>query len=447
MNGGAKTKALRGRILAFRDDPAIAGAAARLHVEDGLIVIRDGHVAALGEATDLLPTLGPNMQVDDWRGRLLMPGFVDAHLHAPQTQVIASYGAELIEWLNKYTFVEEQKSADPDHAAMLARFLFDELLRNGTTSCCLYSAVYEASAEAVFAEAHRRNLRVVAGKTMMDRNAPDALRDTPQSGYDMSKRLIARWHNKGRIAFAVTPRFAITSSEEQLEAAGALLREHPDCFMQTHLDENVREIEWVKELFPWAEDYAGVYERYGLLGPRSLLGHCIHMTPREREGLSTSGSVAVFCPTSNLFLGSGAYDLAASRDPRFPIRTALATDIGGGTSWSMLATMGEAYKALMTRGQRLPADEAFYLATLGGARALGWEDRIGSLAPGSEADIVVLDSRATPAMAHRAKTLRDLDEELFLLMTMGDDRAIAATYVMGKQVWLRQLSPGAAPSL
>lgn len=433
----AAIKALRGRILAFRDDPAIAGPAARLYVEDGLIVIESGLVAAIGEARELLPTLPPDAPIENWGDRLLMPGFIDAHLHAPQTQVIASYGAELIEWLSKYTFVEEQKSADPEHAAFLARFLFDELLRNGTTSCCLYSAVYEVSAEAVFAEAHRRNLRVVAGKTLMDRNAPDALRDTPQSGYDMSKRLIARWHGTGRLAFAVTPRFAITSSEAQLEAAGALLREHPDCFMQTHLDENHREIEWVHDLFPWAEDYAEVYERYGLLGPRALLGHCIHMTQRERERLSSSGSVAVFCPTSNLFLGSGSYDLAASRDPRFPIRTALATDIGGGTSWSMLATMGEAYKAAMAIGQRLPADEAFYLATLGGARALGWADRIGSLAPGAEADIVVLDSRATPAMAHRAETLRDLDEELFLLMTMGDDRAVAATYVMGEKVWTR----------
>ncbi|MBK9081738.1 MAG: guanine deaminase [Rhizobiales bacterium] len=429
------TKALRGRLLRFVGDPAELGAAARRYDEDGAILIRNGRVVAAGDARLVLD--GFSGDIVDHRPHLLIPGFVDAHLHAPQTQVIASYGADLIEWLQKYTFVEEQKHAHPAHAAACATFLFDELLRNGTTTGCVYSAVYLASAEAVFAEADRRNMRMIVGKTMMDRNAPAALTDTPKSGYDQSKSLIARWHGRGRQSFAITPRFAITSTPEQLEAAGALAREHPDCYVQTHLDENHREIEWVKALFPDSEDYAHVYERHGLLGPCSLLGHCIHLTERERARLAAANAVAVFCPTSNLFLGSGSYQLARSRETSHPFRTALATDVGGGTSYSMLVTMREAYKALMMHGERLPADQAFYLATLGGARALGLQDKIGSLAEGAEADVVALDSRATPAMAHRAETVRDLDEELFLLMTLGDDRAVAATYVMGERLHAR----------
>lgn len=430
-------RVLRGRVLTFHDDPAETGASARRYVEDGAIVIENGRVAAIGEASVLLPALPPGAQIVDHRPHLLMPGFIDAHLHAPQTQVIASYGATLIDWLQKYTFIEEQKFADPAHAQAKAAFLLDELLRNGTTTGCVYSAVYPVSAEAVFAAAQARDMRMIVGKTMMDRNAPQALTDTAQSGYDVSKAMIARWHGKGRQGFAITPRFAITSGEAQLEAAGALAREHPECWVQTHLSENDREIAWVRELFPWSQDYAHVYERYGLLGPKSLMGHCIHLTDLERERLSRSNSVAVFCPTSNLFIGSGLFDLDKARDPRFPLRVALATDIGGGASYSMLVTMREAYMALMLRGQRLPADRAFYLATLGNARALGLEDRIGSLAPGAEADVVVLDCRATPAMAHRAETLRDLDEELFLMMILGDDRAVVATYVMGECVHAR----------
>jgi guanine deaminase len=424
------TRALRGRVLRYAADPAEQGAAARRYDEDGAILIKNGHVLAIGDAVTVLKDYSG--EIIDHRPHLLLPGFVDCHLHAPQTQVIASYGAELIDWLQKYTFVEEQKAAHPAHAARNAAFLLDELLRNGTTTACAYSAVYPVSAEAVFVEADRRDMRMIVGKTMMDRNAPEVLRDTPRSGYEQSKALIARWHGVRRQSFAITPRFAITSSPEQLEAAGALAREHPSCYVQTHLDENHREIAWVKELFPDAQDYAQVYERHGLLGPRALLGHCIHMTERERERLASSNSVAVFCPTSNLFLGSGPYDLAASRDPRFPIRTALATDVGGGTSYSMLVTMREGYKTLMLRGQRLPADEAFHMATRGGALALGLADKIGTLQPGAEADVVVLDSRATAAMAHRAETIRDIEEELFLLMTLGDDRAVRETYVMGE---------------
>ncbi len=430
----AVTHALRGRLLSFTDDPATAGAAAYSYIEDGLVLIEGGEIAAVGEASELLARVPQGAAVDHYPENLILPGFIDAHIHYPQTQVIASYGAQLMDWLERYAFAEELRFADPEHAARVAGFFLDELARNGTTTAAVYGTVHAGAAEAFFAESHRRNTRMIAGKVLMDRNAPQGLLDTAETGYAESKALIARWHGKGRQLYAVTPRFAITSSEAQLEAAGTLLREHPDCYLQTHLSENHREIEAVRRLFPWAESYTAVYDRYGLLGPRALLGHCIHLDEGERRLLSESGSVAVFCPTSNLFIGSGLFDLARAHDPAAPLRVALATDVGGGTSYSMLQTLAEGYKVLQLQGQNLPALLGFYWLTLGNARALGFDDRIGALAPGREADIVVLDARATPAMAHRAERLASLEEELFLLMILGDDRAVRATYVAGRRV-------------
>ncbi len=430
----AVTHALRGRLLSFTDDPATAGAAAYSYIEDGLVLIEGGEIAAVGEASELLARVPQGAAVDHYPENLILPGFIDAHIHYPQTQVIASYGAQLMDWLERYAFAEELRFADPEHAARVAGFFLDELARNGTTTAAVYGTVHAGAAEAFFAESHRRNTRMIAGKVLMDRNAPQGLLDTAETGYAESKALIARWHGKGRQLYAVTPRFAITSSEAQLEAAGTLLREHPDCYLQTHLSENHREIEAVRRLFPWAESYTAVYDRYGLLGPRALLGHCIHLDEGERRLLSESGSVAVFCPTSNLFIGSGLFDLARAHDPAAPLRVALATDVGGGTSYSMLQTLAEGYKVLQLQGQNLPALLGFYWLTLGNARALGLDDRIGALAPGREADIVVLDARATPAMAHRAERLASLEEELFLLMILGDDRAVRATYVAGRRV-------------
>ncbi|GAB4363875.1 MAG: guanine deaminase [Kiloniellaceae bacterium] len=437
------TRALRGRVLTFTGDPATEGDKAYRYLEDGLVLIGGGRILDVGEARDLLPRLTAQVFVEGYPGDLILPGFIDAHIHFPQTQVIASYGAQLMDWLERYALVEEQRFADPQHAAQVAAFFLDELARNGTTTAAVYGTVHARAAEAFFAESHRRNTRMIAGKVLMDRNAPEALTDSAQSGYDDSKALIGKWHGKGRQLFAVTPRFAITSTEEQLELAGALLREHPDCYLQTHLSENRREIETVHELFPWAESYTAVYQRFGLLGPRSLFGHCIHLGDDERKLLSDSGSVAVFCPTSNLFIGSGLFDLARAHDPAFPLRAAIATDVGGGTSYSMLRTLGEGYKVLQLQDQNLPALLGFYWLTLGNARALGLDDRIGSLAPGREADIVVLDARATPAMAHRAERVETLAEELFLLMTLGDDRAVRATYVAGERVHALVSHPGA----
>ena len=431
------TRALRGRLLSFTDDPATAGEGACSYIEDGLVLIGAGRILAVGEAKELLPRLTEQVWVDHYPDALILPGFIDAHIHYPQTQVIASYGAQLMDWLDRYAFAEELRFADPDHAAAVAGFFLDELARNGTTTAAVYGTVHAQAAEAFFAESHRRNTRMIAGKVMMDRGAPAALTDTAESSYADSKALIQRWHGLGRQLYAVTPRFAITSSEAQLQAAGALLKEFPGIYLQTHLSENRQEIETVRKLFPWAESYTAVYERFGLLGPRSLFGHCIHLDEGERLLLSGSGSVAVFCPTSNLFIGSGLFNLAAAHAQGapggHPLRVALATDVGGGTSYSMLRTLAEGYKVLQLQGQNLPALFGFYWLTLGNARALGLDDRVGELAPGREADIVVLDARATPAMAHRALTLETLEEELFLLMTLGDDRAVTATYIAGER--------------
>ncbi|MDP3258195.1 MAG: guanine deaminase [Bosea sp. (in: a-proteobacteria)] len=432
MTENPASRALRGRLLWFVADPHDVGEAAHRYVADGVLVIEGGVIRAVGPAQDILPTLPAGTQVTDHRPHLIMPGFIDAHLHMPQTQVIASYGAQLMDWLNRYTFVEEQRLAQQGHPEKLATFLLDELLSHGTTTAVIYCSVHPQSAEALFAESERRNTRMIAGKVMMDRNAPEALTDTAESSYADSKALIERWHGRGRQLYAITPRFVVTSTPEQMQAAGRLAAEHPDCHVQTHINENRAEIALANELYPEPGDYAGIYQHYGLLGPNSLLGHCIHMTDREWRRFAESGTVAVFCPTSNLFLGSGLFDWARARAEGVPV--AVATDIGGGTSYSMLRTMSEAYKVLQLQGQSLSAFAALHAVTLGNAKALKLDHLIGSLEPGHEADVVVLDPAAQRAMAHRLESARDLAEELFVLITLGDERNVVATYVMGERV-------------
>ncbi|MFC5507147.1 MULTISPECIES: guanine deaminase [Hyphomicrobiales] len=441
MSQTSPLRALRGRLLWFVADPRDVGEAAHRYVADGVLVIEGGVIRAVGPAEAILPTLPAGAEIIDHHPHLIMPGFIDAHLHMPQTQVIASYGAQLMDWLNRYTFVEEQRLAQQGHPEKLATFLLDELLANGTTTAVIYCSVHPQSAQALFAESERRNTRMIAGKVMMDRNAPEALTDTAQSSYADSKALIERWHGRGRQLYAITPRFVVTSTPEQMEAAGRLAAEHPDCHVQTHINENRAEIALANELYPEPGDYAGIYQHYGLLGPRSLLGHCIHMTDREWRRFAETGSVAVFCPTSNLFLGSGLFDWARARAEGVPV--AVATDIGGGTSYSMLRTMSEAYKVLQLQGQSLSAFAALHAITLGNAKALKLDHLIGSLEPGHEADVVVLDAGAQRAMAHRLETARDLAEELFVLVTLGDERNVVATYVMGERTNPPSFSGGA----
>ncbi|MFT2212182.1 guanine deaminase [Rhizobium giardinii] len=423
---------IRGRTLSFKRAPARlddTGAYAyepdgALLVEDGLIVASGGYDAVKAQARDGAVEI-------DHRPHLVLPGFIDTHLHFPQMQVIGSYAANLLEWLNTYTFPEECRFVETAHAERIARHFFDEMVRHGTTTAVAYCSVHKTSADAFFAEALRRNMRMVAGKVMMDRNAPQGLLDTPQMGYDETRAVIDQWHGKGRNHVAITPRFAITSTPEQMSAAEALVREFPDLHVQTHLSENRDEIDFTCSLYPEAADYTDVYDRYGLLGPKTLFGHCIHLSEREMDAMSETSSIAVHCPTSNLFLGSGLFPLKklVSRDK--PVRVAVATDIGGGSSYSMLRTMDEAYKIQQLQGERLNPLESFYYMTLGNARALSLENKIGTLEPGTDADFIVLNMAATPAMALKAEVVNALADELFLLQTMGDDRAIAETYVAG----------------
>src|SRR5271168_1119740 len=424
-------RAIRGRLLTFVQPPAGAGdAQSYRYIEDGIVLVKDGRIEQVGPAAELLARLPADALVERHADALIMPGFIDPHIHYPQTQVIASYGAQLLEWLEKYTFVEEQKFADPQHAARNAEFFLDELARNGTTTACAYCSAHPASADALFAAAHRRNAGMIAGTAIMNRNGPPGLLEPARDAIAASRDLIRHWHGIGRQRYAVTPRFAITSTGEQLAEAGALLKEFPTVLMQTHLDENKNEIATVKRLFPEDSSYTAVYARFGLLGPRSLLGHCIHLDDSEVALLRDTKSVAVFCPTSNLFIGSGLFNF--ERLAAAGVRIALATDVGGGTSYSMLRTAAEAYKVMQLQGQNLPALAAFDLMTRANAAALGLEGEIGMIAPGAFADLVVLDAGATPAMAHRMEVTRDLEEELFVLMTMGDDRAVRQTYIAGK---------------
>jgi guanine deaminase len=417
---------LRGRVLSFHADPAETQDN-HLYLEDGAVLIEGGRIVAVGRYGEIE---GRGAREVDHRPRLILPGFIDPHIHFPQAQAIASWGAQLLDWLNAYVFPEEARFRDPAHASRIAERFLDLLIAHGTTCASAFCSVHPQSADALFAAAQARGMALVAGKVMMDRNAPEAVCDTPQRGFDETQALIARWNGRDRLAVAITPRFAITSTPAQLEAAGALAREHPGLIVQTHLAENRAEIEATAALYPQARDYLDVYDRFGLLGPRSLMGHCIHLTPREIARMAESGTRAIFCPTSNLFLGSGLFDAEGLR--RAGVVSGVATDVGAGTSYSLLQTLNEAYKILHMRGQALHAFAAFHWATRGNARALGMDTRIGRIAPGFDADLVVLDSRATPAMALRAERVETLAEELFLLQTLGDDRAVAETYVAGR---------------
>ncbi len=424
--------ALRGTLVWFRDDPFAVDPSTAMRVEaDGIVAMAGGRIIACGPAAAVLPTLPPGVPTARYERALILPGFIDAHTHYVQAQIIGSCGAQLLDWLERYTYVAEQAFADPRHSAHIAHLFCDELLRHGTTTALTFCAVYSQSAEALFEEAERRNMRLIAGKVMMDRHAPECLRDTAQQSYDDSKALLQKWHGRGRCLYAITPRYAGSSSPAQLELAGALWHEYPQAYLHSHLAENIAEVEWVHRLFPDAMDYVDVYDRFGLLGPRAVYAHGIHLTERELQCLGESETTIVHCPTSNLFLGSGLFRLHAAKQRAAAVHVALGTDIGAGTSYSLLQTMGDAYKIAQLNHHTLSAPQAYYLATLGAARALRLDDRIGSLEPGHEADIVVLDIEATPALRLRTQCAENIEELLFALMIMGDDRAVRATYIAG----------------
>ena len=421
----------RAELLSVPRDPRDAGKEAAIHHPDGLLVVEDGLIVAAGDHAATAPRF-PGLTIHDHRGRLIVPGFVDTHVHYPQTDRIAAYGHQLLDWLERHIFPAEEAFADKAHAASTAGFFLDELLRNGTTTALVFATVHESAVDALFEAALARDMRVVSGKVLMDLG-PGTLHDgptlSPSLGRAESEALIARWRGRGRLSYAVTPRFALTSSDAQLALAGDLLAAHPDVLLHTHIAENHAEIAAVAERFADCADYLAVYEKFGLVGPRSVLAHCIHLEPDAMARMARAGAGACLCPTSNLFLGSGLYDLAGL--DAAGVRVGFATDVGAGTSFSMLATLREAYKVSQLRGTPLDPFRALHLATAGGAAILGLGDRVGALEPGMEADFIVLDPAATPLLARRTAGC-SLAERLFALQILGDDRAIAATYVAGR---------------
>lgn len=432
-------RAYRAALLHTLDDPSrVPAAEAHAYHPDGLLVVEDGHVAAFGAYADLAPTLA-DVEITEWPGRLITPGFVDAHVHYPQIDVIAAWGNQLLDWLHAHTFPAELAFADRTHADAVAQLFLDQLLANGTTSALAFCTVHKASAEALFEAALARNMRLVAGKVLMDCNAPPGLTDTVETGRQDTEDLIRAWRGRGRLGYAITPRFAVTSSDAQLAMAGEMLAAHPDVLLHTHMSENRGEIAKIRELFPWARDYLDVYDRFGLVGSRSVFAHCVHCDEEVMGRMAKAGAVAAFCPSSNLLLGSGLFNL--QRACACGLNTALGTDVGGGGSFSLPHMMGEAYKVGQLQGDSLDPLHAFYLATLAGARAMRIDDRVGNLMPGKEADFVVLDLAATPLLARRTARTRTLAETLFVLAVLADDRLVERTYLMGRLAHQRGRAP------
>ncbi len=425
-------RAYRAQIFHLLDDPYLADDAYE-YFKDGLLVVEDGHVKAVGSYRKLVKTLRTSTKIKHYKNHLIMPGFIDTHIHFPQVDIIGSYGRQLMDWLQDYTFPAEAAFKDPKVCANAARFFIKELLRNGTTSALVFGTVHEASAEALFTEASKKNMRLIAGKVLMDRGAPKGLLDGKDLGRAASKRLIKKWHGHGRLAYAITPRFAPTSTPEQLAMAGMLKVQYPDVHIHTHMCENKDEIKTVAKLFPDAADYLDVYAKHGLIGDKTVLAHGVHMSTSMCKRIAASGAAISLCPTSNMFMGSGLFNLARLR--RHKVRHALGTDIGGGTSFSMLTTMSAAYSVCQLRDLSLSSMDAFYMATLGGAKLLGMDKYVGNFEPGKEADFVVMDLKATPLIERRLKTTKRLKALMFAIMILGDDRMIAETFVMGKSVY------------
>ncbi|NOI21908.1 guanine deaminase [Vibrio mediterranei] len=430
----SQRKAYRASILHSIADPKDVGLENSYEFfEDGMIVVEHGHIIDIGSATDVLARHPKPLKVTTYKDKLITSGFIDSHIHYPQTGMIASYGEQLLDWLENYTFPEERRFKNPVYAHKVAKLFLDELASNGTTTALVFGTVHKESVDVFFEEAEKRKLRMIAGKVLMDRNAPDYLTDTPESGYQASKELIEKWHNRGRLLYAVTPRFAPTSTPEQLATVGKLLEEYPDVYMHTHLSENKKEIEWVLDLFPERESYLDVYDHYGLLHKRSVFAHGIHLSDCECQRLADTESAIAFCPTSNLFLGSGLFKL--NKLEEHGVRVGMGTDVGAGTSFSILQTMSEAYKIMQLQQEKLHPLKSLYLATLGGAKSLHLEDKIGNLAVGKEADFVVLDLHATQLMRFRMKQATTLEEKLFVLMSLGDDRTVCETYIFGDKAY------------
>lgn len=423
---------LLGQTLGFSGNPLMGDWQDTIQFNSaGGVLIANGRIVAIGDGVDLIAA-HPLAKVTDYGDALITAGFVDAHMHYPQTGMIASWGKQLIDWLNTYTFPEESRFGDKAYADDVAGRTLDLALAHGTTTLTSFCTIHPQSVDAFFEAAAARNMAVIAGKTCMDRNAPDTLRDDAKSAYDDSKALLQKWHGQGRATYAITPRFSPTSTPDQLAALGALWAEHPECLMQTHLSEQLPEIAWVQELFPDARDYLDTYEAFGLLGERGLYGHAIHLKDREITKLAEVGAAVVHCPTSNTFIGSGLFDLMGLA--KATVSVGLATDTGGGSSFSMLRTMAAAYEIGQLRGTALHPAQLMWLATEGSAEALKMSGEIGHLGTGAVADITVLDLASTPAIAQRSARATDIWDALFPTIMMGDDRAIKDVWIAGQRV-------------
>lgn len=407
------------------------------YIPDGLIVIEEGIIKDFGYYQDLYQKYS-DIPITFYENLLILPGLIDLHVHYPQTEMIAAYGEQLLGWLNKYTFPTEAKFKNSEYAQKIAAFFLEELLRNGTTTALVLTTVFCESVDAFFLEAQQRNLRMIAGKVMMDRNAPDYLLDTAKTSYEESQKLIQKWHQKDRLLYAVTPRFAITSTPEQLTLAGQLIAEYPDIYLHTHLSENTQELKFTAELYPDCLDYLDVYERFNLVTSRSIFAHGIYLSDSEFNRLSQTQSTIAFCPTSNLFIGSGLFKLNQAKSSHSPIPVGLGTDVGAGSSFSLLRTAHEAYKVTHLQETVFSGLQGLFLATLGGAKALSLDDKIGNFEIGKEADFIVVNPQSTPLMQLRtqntypAKTLEEIADIAFVLMMLGDDRVVHATYILGE---------------
>jgi guanine deaminase len=424
--------AIRAALLTFEGDPFTVGDAAVRYERDAIVSMTDGRIVDSGPASEVEPRLPPGTPVTRYANALIGAGFVDAHVHYPQLGVIGAGGLPLLGWLERHTFPAEARYADAAHAREVAQRYLDESLRQGITTAAVFCTVHAHSVDALFDAALARDMRIIGGKVLMDRNAPADLTDTAQRGYDESKALIDRWAGRGRLGYAITPRFAATSSPAQLEAAGALWRERPGTWVQSHVAENPAEVAWIRTLFPGHARYLDVYAHCGLLGPRAIYAHGIHLEDDDWRALHASGTALAHCPTSNNFLGSGLFRMARAKDPARRVHVALGTDVGGGTHLSMLRTMQAACEVAQMAGEPLSPTRAWWLATAGGAQALGLSDAIGTVAPGREADLVVLDLASTPLIEFRMRYAQGVDEVLGVQMALGDDRAIRATYVAGR---------------
>ncbi|MBH2985933.1 guanine deaminase [Serratia marcescens] len=429
------TTAIRGNffdIVACVEEPQQLDERLR-HIPDGLLLLNGGVIVWFGSWQQGEALLPPGFAVTEYRDKPIVPGFIDTHIHYPQTEMIGAYGDQLLDWLNNYTFPTESRYGCEQHADEMSAFFLRELLSNGTTTALVFGSVHPQSVDALFSQAQTLNMRLIAGKVMMDRHAPQALLETPEQSYRDTRELIERWHGKGRLGYAITPRFAPTSTPALLAQVQRLREEFPDVWLQTHLSENPQEVAWVKSLFPQSQSYLDVYHRYGMTGGKSVFAHCLHLEEQEWDCLCETRSAIAFCPTSNLFLGSGLFDLQQAWRKR--VKLGIGTDVGAGTSFNMLRTLGEAYKVGQLQHYRLSAVEAFYHATLGGARALSLDDKIGNFDVGKEADFVVLDPAVTPLQQLRYANSATPAEQGFVLMTLGDDRNIYRTYVDGKVVY------------